>query len=280
LSTVVTIALGVVLSWSAPDGCPDEAAFRKDIEALLGRSLDSAFARWVDAKVSVRREAKRFVLELSGDGSGGTFARTLEDASCEAIAEAAALIVAIAIDPSLMDPGAVDPPPPPPPPPPPAPPPPVEYVEPVESEPRSPLPFGLPWPRLGVSLFGGIDEQVRGGARFAVAIFWAYLRFEADTSYWFPRDRVSLIAAGARVCPTLPWVVELSVCGGIDLGQQRPQRAFWGAGVGAIAIAWAPIDLIALRVSGELVLSVFRPEIDRPALVGGRGIAGIEFRFF
>jgi hypothetical protein len=330
---LAVLALGVALSWTAPGGCPGEAALREDVEALLGRSLNERFARWVDVRAVVTRAAGRFVLEVSGDGSGGPFTRRLEDASCDALAEAAALIVAIAIDPAVMEapaeaggepggerfgdprvePGAG----------PRAEPgaergagpraepradgsadrtaaePPIEYVDPIEREGRSPLPFGLPWPRLGVSVLGGLDGGLRdragGSALVALAIFWSYLRFEASTGYWFARDDVSIISAGGRICPTLPWVIEASLCAGVELGQLRAdpedapaRRRFWGAGTGAIGIAWAPAELVAIRASGELVLSVFRPsylvnatgETDRPSLVAGRGIFGIELRFF
>jgi hypothetical protein len=176
---------------------------------------------------------------------------------------------------------------------------PIEYVDPIETPARTDLPFGLPWPRLGVSLLGAVDGGLRdragGSALVAIAIFWSYLRFEASAGYWFARDDVSIISAGGRICPTLPWLIEASLCVGVELGQLRAdpeeapaRRRFWGAGIGAIGLAWSPVELVAVRASGELVLSVFRPsypvnaagETDRPSLFGGRGIVGIELRFF
>jgi hypothetical protein len=312
--SLAALAAGVMLSWSAPPPCPGEAAVRSDVEALLLRSLDEPFARSVDVRGTIRREGRELVLEITGDGSGGPFSRTLKDVSCDALAEAAALIVALAIDPSVLDPPHDSPPEPPP-----AEaasaevPPTIEYVEPIAAAPASGLPLGLPWPRLGLSAFGAIEGGVHPSAGAGVliggALLWRYLRLEGLAGYWFERGvklkaqpssgaEVSLIAAGGRACPTLPWVVEASVCLGVDLGQlrvdpielpgERSGRDFWAAAVLGAALAWEPVEALAIRASAEGFWSVVRPsyavagagELHRPARFGGRGLLGIEVRFF
>lgn len=303
---------GVSVTWTSPPGCPRQAALEEDVESLLGRRLDAPFDRWVDVRATVKGVNGAFTLVITGDGSSGPFRRELEDASCTALAQAAALIVALAVDPSMGEEASSPPPSPPPPPPPPA-------APPAAPAPRSPpppppsakLPFGIPWPRLGL-FAGGVAA---GGARPTVgpgilaggAIFWRYFRVEGHAAYWFREAAligrgsadVSLISVSGRACPTIPaWIFEVPLCLGLEGGQLRvdpveipgaePSRTFWGAAVFSGGVAWAPLDPLAVRLQGEAFVSVFRPSYElasageayRPSLFGGRGSLTLEVRFF
>ncbi|MEX1362672.1 MAG: hypothetical protein AB1Z98_06065, partial [Nannocystaceae bacterium] len=82
--------------WEAPSGCPGAQTLRRGIEQRLGRRLVADEVE-VDARVSARAEG--FTLELRTTVDGLTDTRTLEAAECEALADATALVVALAVDP-------------------------------------------------------------------------------------------------------------------------------------------------------------------------------------
>jgi hypothetical protein len=84
----------VSLVWSAPEGCPDETYVKGEIERLLSQSLDR---RGIAVNMIVTRD--RGVYSLSVDlrsPVGGI--RALEHRDCAAVARAAALVIALAID--------------------------------------------------------------------------------------------------------------------------------------------------------------------------------------
>lgn len=90
----------VHLQWSAPEGCPPVEYVRARTEALLGRGLDDPRHPQVDARVIVERRAGRWSAALELATGDGRRARTLRAASCEALADAAALLLAVTIDPT------------------------------------------------------------------------------------------------------------------------------------------------------------------------------------
>ncbi|MFZ6178984.1 hypothetical protein [Nannocystis pusilla] len=91
--------------WEAPPGCPDEASVKAQIAALLAR----APARTGQApQVNLRVEALpggRWRLEATITSREGQGRRSLEGDRCEALAEAAALLTAIAAAPELQQAG-------------------------------------------------------------------------------------------------------------------------------------------------------------------------------
>jgi hypothetical protein len=90
----------VDLTWTAPPGCPDTASVLAEVERLLGAS-----ARRED-RVRVRgtmvRQGPRLWLTLETTTREGDASRTLEGGSCEALAQAGALVIAMAIDPEAV----------------------------------------------------------------------------------------------------------------------------------------------------------------------------------
>ncbi|MCY1064481.1 hypothetical protein OV090_06900 [Nannocystis sp. RBIL2] len=88
--------------WEAPPGCPDEASVKAQIAALLAR----APARTGQApQVNLRVEALpggRWRLDATITSREGQGRRSLEGDRCEALAEAAALLTAIAAAPELQ----------------------------------------------------------------------------------------------------------------------------------------------------------------------------------
>ncbi len=82
--------------WRGEGDCPSEEQVRAEVARLLGGVIPQD-APAVDARVERTPNAWRLRLRVGSEG-----ARTLEAASCSLLAEATALIVALAIDPVLV----------------------------------------------------------------------------------------------------------------------------------------------------------------------------------
>jgi hypothetical protein len=90
----------VILVWKAPSGCPEKGALIAEVDRLLGdRGAPAGGPIQVDAAVS-REGDGSFVVRLETPGEGATQVRELRGASCKAVADAAALILALMIDPA------------------------------------------------------------------------------------------------------------------------------------------------------------------------------------
>jgi len=83
----------IALVWRTPPGCPDEASVRADVARLLAGSSATGSAR---ADVTHAGDSWRVVVAMNGGE------RRLEAGSCRALAEATALIVAMAVDPARV----------------------------------------------------------------------------------------------------------------------------------------------------------------------------------
>lgn len=88
-----------VVGWTAPDTCPSRAVFEAEIERILGRR--PAGGPFADITVTSRGGRHAAVL-LFGPSGSAQRRRRIEGASCEAIVRAAALIVALEIDPDAL----------------------------------------------------------------------------------------------------------------------------------------------------------------------------------
>jgi hypothetical protein len=145
-----------------------------------------------------------------------------------------------------------------------------------------------------------------GGAVALVGQTW---RAEAHFGHWFqtrrsfPAEpsvgaRFSMWSGGVRGCGVLrPRPIEVPVCAGVDLGEMRADgfgadinrevRSLWSAAVLAPGVIWMarPFFGLALGVEGLVNLTrpgfagEDRPLLHRPAAVGFRVRAGLEFRF-
>ena len=91
----------IALTWSAPAGCPDKAAVLARIERLLGGPPQGSDRR-LDARAEVEEIPRGFRLEI--DLATGDFEskRVLQGALCESVADAAALVIALAFDPDAV----------------------------------------------------------------------------------------------------------------------------------------------------------------------------------
>ncbi|MDC0716033.1 hypothetical protein [Nannocystis bainbridge] len=89
---------GLVLAWTAPEGCPGEAEVRARVVRMTGQ--EAAERANLTARATVREASPgrwALTLELTGTSGGGR--RELTAPRCEELVDAAALVVAIAVDP-------------------------------------------------------------------------------------------------------------------------------------------------------------------------------------
>ena len=298
-----TPASAWTLEWSAPPSCPDPAAVRTRVEALLPGTRPSATGLVVRATVEGR--ADRWSLELSVDDAWGGGARRMRARDCKTLVEVTALVVAIELDAlaaSAALPVAEVPEPPTTAPVPAAAPPGEPKVDPPRPSAAAPAETAEPTapssrargPGLAMGLHAGVGVGVLpspsallGGA---VTIAWPRLRLMVLGESW-PRQRIhypdeavgaslGLGAAGLRVCPVLhPGRLEVPLCAGAWAGGQRgeglgveaPRRVIdtWFAVELEPSLGYAPLPMLALRLGVAGLLSVRRPGYalgDRPEL--------------
>jgi len=91
----------LTLTWSAPAECPQLNAVQAELQRLLGAETQAGAGTAVDGRLALAAEL-RFVLTLIVRSAGGEATRTLEGANCEALAQAGALVIALAIDPDAV----------------------------------------------------------------------------------------------------------------------------------------------------------------------------------
>jgi len=92
---------GFAFDWGGPDGCPSSDTVQGEIDKLLGGSAASHSKRLLRVRARVTRGPLwHVVLETALGESQGH--RTLKAATCDGLANATALIVALMIDPAAV----------------------------------------------------------------------------------------------------------------------------------------------------------------------------------
>jgi hypothetical protein len=291
------------VTWDAPAGdCPDEAYLRSAVDQLLGGE-DPAGAR-VEARAHVERAAEgvwRVRLTTAREGAAGE--RVVESTSCRSLADATALIVALAIDPRRVAQNQAAPTPAPAatPAPTPAPPPPL-----------APAPTHTPSRFAAFTAISGdlgTLPQPAYGFLLGGALLAARARIEAYGSYWPSRHAhatstpsaggdVLLATGGARGCwIPLGGALSVAACPGLELGvlhgqgtSVRIRRSADGVWVAATALARLTWHLAAswgLFLDASLAVPLVRDQfelddigtIHRAAPAEGRAAFGPELRF-
>jgi len=92
-------APGLSFDWQAPAGCPDQASVRGRVAGMLGAGAVEGSDLTATGRVSASGEGWRLELELVR--AAGRERRTLADRDCAALADAAALMIAVTIDPRV-----------------------------------------------------------------------------------------------------------------------------------------------------------------------------------
>jgi hypothetical protein len=98
--TPLVKSTSITLHWSAPEACPTETDFRRRVDDYLGESAENARVQTLaNAVVVATNNGYHVTLRL--EQSGQTRTRILDTVSCAEILDASALVVALAIDPSV-----------------------------------------------------------------------------------------------------------------------------------------------------------------------------------
>jgi hypothetical protein len=85
------------IAWQAPEGCPSSGDVQRELARLLGERRDAA----VSARAVVTHGAA-WTVTLETELAGRRGQRSIEAASCAALADATALIVALMVDPDAV----------------------------------------------------------------------------------------------------------------------------------------------------------------------------------
>lgn len=260
----------LALDWRAPANCPGEQDVTREIAALLdGRATERAPVR---ARARARRvSSKHWTTTVHVEKQGVQGRRTLEAESCQALTEAVALVIALAIDPGFSNDSLL----------------PKETEPPPEpNTPTNPLTWS------GVASLGGIvDTQslpgVAGGLQAGLGVEYGGLLLGASGRYLFgrattaadhpsARATIDLAAAALESCYFLSlsdW--RLGPCAALELGRLRAEsegvtdpsagrtlwlavdagvvarwrfRAPWGLSLGLSAIA--PLQRPTFEITG------------------------------
>lgn len=99
------------LSWQAPQSCPVSEAVAREIDDLLAGANPASTTTRIMTSASITKDGEGFSLSLAVRDGDGLHERRLAAPTCEELGHAAALIVALAIDPGLLamhpDPGGL-----------------------------------------------------------------------------------------------------------------------------------------------------------------------------
>jgi hypothetical protein len=292
------------LMWSAPAQCPDPKAARASIERHLGRALGAELGHGMRVAVAVERDGELgWRTTIGFDGPRGKTTRELVVATdCARAVDAASLVIAIAIDPSLAL--APDEPEPLPEPPPPAeedPPPPEPQDDPVESPargvaaappiadlpPRRPRTirgaigivagptFGT-FPRVGgLTRLHGAATSRRWRAEIGVAFAGAPVHRAGGVR--LSMQRVTADLRGCVVLGPRAWL-ELSGCGGVEVGvtfagteglaSPNDRRDLWLGFLLAPRVGFLVAPRVALQLGGDIVAPVLPREYTVEGLDG------------
>jgi hypothetical protein len=291
--------------WRAPAGCPSASAVEEEIAHLLGGPIREHARNDLRVQAVVQHESA-WLVTLETSANAGSGHRTIEAATCQALAHATALIVALLTDPDAVSARAAKPPDSEPQPQPP----------PAEAAPVQVAPVAVRAVRLllGAAAAGnvGVLPSPDIEASASVGIVRPRWRLEARVAYG-PRQlrsdavaspsgahgRVSLNAGTLAGCMTFSRpLLELGPCADVEFGalhgegiratSNESHTSPWlGLGVGGL-VAIRLTRWLYLPVHVDAVVPLWRPRyvfenvpapIFRSAPVGGRLTAGVELRF-
>lgn len=279
---------GIVLQWSAPPQCPGEDEVRAHLRRYLGGEHEP---RTLRAHGTIRRQGDGWSLALDVDGQR----RELRSQRCDALAEAAAVVLSLAMDADAPGPATEDEP--------------VSDAEAVtregpatQEEPATngrqvaareptrpsvlaPLPGArpvrAPSGRLGLRLDGGIFYgSIPLSPDVALSVAWLATRLRVELRGLFvapgrepvvsgSRLRIFQGSVGPRACHRVfAGRIEWPLCAGGHLGVQRVEVRpaarnpaqyvmFGGVDVGT-GLVWRVRDDVALWVGGDALVAIGR----------------------
>jgi hypothetical protein len=291
----------VQLHWEAPVGCPDADAVMRQIDRFVPvEQRDGAAPLRAEGRLHSERDGFRLHLVVRGDA--GYMERTLEGDDCTVLASAAALVVAVMVEPATVleevestaaEPQAVTLAPP-------------SDERPERSAPPTSRPGGFVAAR-GLFSWGGAPGAggavaLGGGIRFARWRIVLEALIDLPRHAWLEDAdagaRIGLGTAALRGCHTPGGErVEVPLCAGFEAGAMwargfglaEPRNAVvpWGAFALGTGLAVIVHRRVAVRMDVEGVVPMRRPRfviedrgaVYRPAPIGARAGAALEIRF-
>jgi hypothetical protein len=278
------IAPELALTWQAPAGCPSTSDVQTQFARLLGGAARPPSGKHITATIVVRTSASdRWSLDLATILDGAAGHRTLDGDSCGSVASAAALILALMIDPAAAERAVAEPAPPTPSPEPAKPP--VAAAPTIEAKaaPRAAAPgpgfvrlFGggvvalLPTPTLAAGLAAGAR---RGRLSAELSALVTEQGHAAATTPAGAGGDLRLVVGGARACGVLGgralvWQAclggELERLSGAGAGPSvtpHDRAFFMGAGTGGLLVTLPLAARLALALDVDGMLRVYHPAI-------------------
>ncbi len=300
----------LALTWDAAEGCPDADWAQARLRERLGRPLADRAQEPLLARAALIRDGDRFVLTLHTEQAGATGDRALAAAACAELAEAAVLVLALAIDPDAVarvDEGA---------------PPRAAELDherpPFLTPPEANVKRKELRPRLwavradGLVALGPLPG-ITAGPSLALGRDFQRLRAELSGFWLWPTEggapgvpgsvRVSLWALRPTLCARLfGQRAQLSACVGMELGRisgrgvdlaiAQQSHALWPAAALAPRLSIAATNMVFLQLELGIVAPLVRPRfvstdgqgraltvLYEAAPVVGRATLGLELRF-
>jgi hypothetical protein len=286
--------LPMTISWNAPDECPGIAELKAEIRRVAGQVPPPS--ERLSADVTVKRgPGNGWLLTLVTKAGERAGERRLAGSDCAELMHAAALVLALMINPQASV--AAPPPPPSPPPPPPPPPPPVE--------PERHFAVGA-----DVVVGNGALPGVAPGLGLRFAAGGSALSAELRASLWASRSTASTTDANAGgsfyladgsvagcararrdrlLSPGACVGVSLVRLHGTGYGVTDPgtASAWWTAGLAEVSLRLAISPANAVRLAAQLVVPLGNPNFElaglghvfQPAAIWLRGTLGWELHF-
>jgi hypothetical protein len=291
----------LTFSWQAPAGCPSRDDLRAEIGRLLGGEIRVPKGSDIKA-VAVVAQGQTWSLAIETELAGQPGRRSIEAASCQDLADATALIIALMIDPNAVAAHAPQSRP--------VPAPPPEPNDPApQKERRVAYLVGIhaagsygTLPSVDAGLGGGVGLA---GRRWRVELRGTYgLRRDQRVTAPSPAPadsygRFNFVAAALAGClnlgrenlavgPCADAEVGMLSAKGFGVSEGFSTQTLWLA-LGAGAYAAIPLGPhLSLPLHLDVVAPLLRPEfvfrnvptrVFRAPVVGGRISAGIEFHF-
>jgi hypothetical protein len=287
----------VHLSWNAPPGCPTAAAVASDVQRILGGSSSHRATARADV---VELGSQRWSVHLVTNVDDAPGERSLEANSCEALASATALILALTVDPARAL--ATMPPPSRPQQPAPRPGPPAQTST------RDPLQVLVA--AAGVGETGTLPSPSVGG-EISLGVLFGPVRGEISGTDWFSQDatantgqgtHIHLLDGALRGCfrgrfgdrfemdPCAGAALVLASSNGFGEDKSFERSSSWSTLDADLLSSWRIAGPLALRASLGFGVPLARPSfilldpqgqtfLHRAYWIAGRGTLGLEVRF-
>ncbi len=281
---------GLELAWDAPEGCPDGKAVRAQVLRLAGATTQAS--RLVRAKGAIRSVGTGLILSLVTEFDAVAGERTLRGVSCDSLTTAAALVLAMIVNPDM----AVSPP--------------------AAVAPEAPSPASAPAVRAiwQVGAHTGVQTGVIGDPSpfygLSVGIALGRLSLHLLPSLTPPQDvfipgtqprvggRLWLAAADALVSwslrlgpvvfrPCLGWNVSRLHGRGLGVVQASQNTVYWSAAELAMVADLRLGRHLLVEIGGMAQVPLHRPRfylddigaVSRPAAFGFKALGGLAWVF-